>query len=160
MGISLLIINTSKAIENKHYLVKSDLHLDIERLAIRPLDNAEQGLIQGYWAIDNLGNISIDMDIHTKIVAFCDRCLTQTDINIDTTLKTKLSKQDYQENSYKIDLSNAIYEQLLLCMPTRVLCSQDCKGLCPECGINKNISGCDCESKLKAQKSSNKILED
>lgn len=44
----------------------------------------------------------------------------------------------------QIDLSPLIREQFLLSLPTRPLCREDCKGLCPKCGINLNHSQCDC----------------
>lgn len=37
-----------------------------------------------------------------------------------------------------------IIENLILSVPIQILCSEDCKGLCPHCGINRNASSCDC----------------
>jgi uncharacterized protein len=36
-------------------------------------------------------------------------------------------------------------EQVLLSLPARTLCQQDCKGLCPRCGENRNQTECSCE---------------
>ncbi len=41
-------------------------------------------------------------------------------------------------------LEDAVREQVLLALPGRVLCQQDCKGLCPHCGVNRNLSTCEC----------------
>ena len=49
----------------------------------------------------------------------------------------------YYEEEY-IDLSEDIKESLLLEVPARILCSEDCKGLCPHCGQNLNKEKCDC----------------
>lgn len=49
----------------------------------------------------------------------------------------------YYEEEY-IDLSEDISESLLLEVPARILCSEDCKGLCPHCGQNLNKEKCDC----------------
>ena len=46
-----------------------------------------------------------------------------------------------------IDLSDDFRESLLLELPARVLCSEDCKGLCPQCGQDLNEEKCDCCSK-------------
>ena len=46
-----------------------------------------------------------------------------------------------------IDLGEEIREELLLALPTAVLCQEDCKGLCPVCGENRNVTACDCEQK-------------
>jgi uncharacterized protein len=44
----------------------------------------------------------------------------------------------------EIDLSPVISEQVLLSLPTRPLCREDCKGLCARCGANLNQGSCNC----------------
>ncbi len=47
----------------------------------------------------------------------------------------------------KIDLSELAREQILLDLPARVFCGEDCKGLCLKCGANRNLIDCNCEDK-------------
>ena len=42
-------------------------------------------------------------------------------------------------------LEDALREQVLLATPVRALCREDCKGLCPQCGRNRNLEPCSCE---------------
>ena len=42
-------------------------------------------------------------------------------------------------------LEDAIREQVLLALPGRTLCREDCQGLCPHCGANRNSTPCQCE---------------
>jgi uncharacterized protein len=44
----------------------------------------------------------------------------------------------------ELDLGEAIREELLLAAPSYVLCREDCRGLCPRCGVNRNEESCDC----------------
>jgi uncharacterized protein len=44
-------------------------------------------------------------------------------------------------------LEDAVREQVLLTLPGRSLCQEDCKGLCPHCGINRNLASCECVEK-------------
>jgi uncharacterized protein len=44
----------------------------------------------------------------------------------------------------RIDLGEIVREQILLEVPLRRLCREDCKGLCPSCGVNRNTEACDC----------------
>jgi len=44
-------------------------------------------------------------------------------------------------------LEDAVREQVLLALPGRTLCQEDCKGLCPQCGANRNLNPCDCEER-------------
>ena len=44
-----------------------------------------------------------------------------------------------------IDLRQMLREQFYLAMPMKPLCRPDCRGLCPECGTNLNVTTCSCE---------------
>jgi uncharacterized protein len=44
----------------------------------------------------------------------------------------------------RIDLSQMIVEQIVLALPMKPLCRPDCKGLCPHCGVNRNVESCAC----------------
>lgn len=46
-----------------------------------------------------------------------------------------------------INLDPIVREQLLLALPMNALCREDCQGLCPQCGINRNEAKCSCELK-------------
>lgn len=45
-----------------------------------------------------------------------------------------------------IDLEPLVREQFVLAVPYAPLCSEDCKGLCPQCGSNRNHAACACEA--------------
>jgi uncharacterized protein len=44
----------------------------------------------------------------------------------------------------QIDLRLMIWEQLNLALPMKPLCKEDCRGLCPQCGTNRNVASCQC----------------
>ncbi len=44
----------------------------------------------------------------------------------------------------KIDLAEVVREQIILALPDQVYCRDDCKGLCPKCGSNRNLIDCRC----------------
>jgi uncharacterized protein len=95
----------------------------------------------------------------------CARCLQSVEMPIETSFDVKyISSDDYratetvelQEEDLSvavfedatIDIDELVREQVLLALPTRALCSEECKGLCPVCGANKNRQSCACESAL------------
>jgi uncharacterized protein len=45
---------------------------------------------------------------------------------------------------HHLDLSEALRQQIILALPMQPLCSEDCQGLCPTCGINRNHATCAC----------------
>jgi uncharacterized protein len=64
--------------------------------------------------------------------------------------KTKELHQDELGLSFyseeEIHLTPFVREQVLLALPTRPLCDEDCRGLCPACGVDLNESSCRCSS--------------
>lgn len=46
-------------------------------------------------------------------------------------------------------LEDALREQVLLAVPLKLLCREDCKGLCPQCGKNLNESQCSCAEQME-----------
>ena len=44
----------------------------------------------------------------------------------------------------EVDLSPLLREELIVSLPTRALCKEDCAGLCPRCGANRNVNACGC----------------
>ena len=87
----------------------------------------------------------------------CDRCLESVDVPIEVSTmvilkannKTEIEDED-DELSYLVNNEFIVDEFVKLCvlmnMPSKVLCRDDCKGLCPVCGNNLNISDCGCDS--------------
>ena len=51
----------------------------------------------------------------------------------------------YGYEGEKLDLEPLLREQLILAVPFAPLCSESCKGLCPQCGIDRNLETCTCE---------------
>ena len=62
----------------------------------------------------------------------------------DSDLESAFEK-DYFIEGYNLDVDKLAYGEALLNWPSRVLCSEDCKGLCPVCGQNLNRSECGCD---------------
>lgn len=67
-----------------------------------------------------------------------------TDEHSITTAETEIGY--YQGDG--LELEDVLREQVLLSLPARVLCSPDCKGLCPLCGQDLNSASCSCDNSL------------
>lgn len=98
----------------------------------------------------------IKADMHTLAHYTCDRCLDEFDRNLESTFELVYSKQtqnhvadeDYRfvgKNVIEIDLSSDVRDNLILVIPMKNLCREDCSGLCPHCGVNSNFETCNCE---------------
>lgn len=106
--------------------------------------------------------IYIRGELAAQISQECARCLELTTIPIGgefiyTLVPAKaeleedleLTAQELETSYYRgefIDLAPMICEQIVLHAPMRILCADDCKGLCPRCGVNLNTGSCNCRS--------------
>ncbi len=102
----------------------------------------------------------IVLNCNLKIAAkqVCDRCTAESEELIETDFKSIYFLTSNRDNvdedesgihyltsdDDKIDLSDDTVENALLTVPMKVLCKEDCKGLCSICGINKNEKECNC----------------
>ena len=105
------------------------------------------------------GEVIKDGDIYyvngegtVKVSEPCDRCLTPVEFSVDFKLNEKFSSNaSYDEeietfSGDSIDLIPTVMRNILSAMPMKVVCSDDCKGLCPVCGQNLNIKECGCDT--------------
>ena len=72
----------------------------------------------------------------------CGRCLEQVEVEIAA--EDIEIFFDLTECGDEVDVSEDIRSELLLELPMSVLCSEDCAGLCPDCGCNLNDDSCRC----------------
>lgn len=56
-----------------------------------------------------------------------------------------LSAAFYRDDA--IDLVQLVEEQIYLALPMKPLCTPDCRGLCPQCGVNRNLETCNCQTR-------------
>lgn len=83
----------------------------------------------------------------------CDRCLKSVNVKVNFNLKEKFSntgsngKEEMETFSGEsIDISEVVRRAILASMPMKVLCQEDCKGLCPICGKDLNEGDCGCDT--------------
>jgi len=80
--------------------------------------------------------------ITTTLHGVCDRC----NESADTIVEISDILHEYENALGKpLDLTDDIREDILTALPVRILCKEDCKGLCPYCGQNLNQEQCTCE---------------
>ena len=99
--------------------------------------------------------------LSTRLSASCDRCLAPVEIPVDRDFDLfyrplqSIAKEEEIEvpademevgffSGDGIELADVATEQVILAVPMKVVCSEDCRGLCPVCGGNRNVKLCDC----------------
>jgi uncharacterized protein len=101
--------------------------------------------------------------VKTRLELPCSRCLEPFDVDVDTPFDLRyepqptsaeqgeheLAEGDFDAASYtddQIDLGQLIQERIYLALDMKPLCSDDCKGLCSNCGTNLNRGSCSCDT--------------
>ncbi|HLW78397.1 MAG TPA: DUF177 domain-containing protein [Terriglobia bacterium] len=96
-----------------------------------------------------------------RLESRCDRCLEKVEIPLhrDFDLRYRPMKSIAREEEIQvaadelevgfytgdsIALGDVVAEQVLLALPMKVVCEEDCRGLCPVCGANRNLEACHC----------------
>jgi len=64
--------------------------------------------------------------------------------NGDVEFNTKSRDIEYYQG-FEISLADHFEDQIILDLPMSVICSETCKGVCQQCGTNRNLNSCDCE---------------
>lgn len=115
---------------------------------------------------NTLGEIRIHGEVKVEMQAACDRCLETAIHPIDSSFDLfyrpeprKVAHQEIRIDDGEVDVSfykgdgvaleDALREFVFLSMPMRLICREDCKGICPSCGGDRNATPCDCASKAR-----------
>jgi uncharacterized protein len=131
---------------------------------LNPVDErvqlAEPASVKGKVRLSG-NEVFVNGHIDTRAQVECDRCLKTVELPVSADFALDyITGSDYESTEVAelteaelsvsvfdgeaIDVDEMVKEQILLAVPTRALCREDCKGICPECGIDKNHGECHC----------------
>jgi len=106
--------------------------------------------------------VYLEGSMEATLVIPCCRCLENADVRTKSDFRytfvpaatqaddgedEELDGLDAELSFYReeaIDLDPVLFEQIILQIPIKVLCHEECKGLCPNCGANLNVAACSC----------------
>jgi len=115
------------------------------------------------------GEVRVQGSFNVQMEAECDRCLGRARFPLNTNFDLFYRPMSYiaREEEVEIDegeaelgfyegggmeLEDILREQILLIMPMQRVCSEDCQGICPTCGKNRNETPCDCKQDSAANR--------
>lgn len=146
------------------------MKINIQNMDVRPIELDEQielefiaPSIREYYP--NKANVHVHLEkikreyrlnivLTTAAHYRCDRCLDEYDDEFSAEIEQyyhvgpgELIDEDIiriAEDATEIDINPVIAEMMLLNHPLKMLCSEECKGICPHCGANLNHEACRC----------------
>ena len=101
------------------------------------------------------GVVTLEYTAKSTFVTQCDRCLKELEREFSCSFEHILVRYlaNGENDDYivcaqdRLDMDDVALNDVLLEMPTKTLCSEDCKGLCPVCGADLNTADCGCAGK-------------
>ena len=140
-----------------HAYGAGELDLQDERARLHGAPEISGRLVRDGNKILLKGNLSAIAQVD------CDRCLRAVEVPIESELNLwYVTVQDYESlpatalededlalsvfDGEAVDIDEVVREQVLLAVPLRAVCREDCKGLCPVCGTDRNLKNCDCRT--------------
>ena len=101
--------------------------------------------------------LSITGEANVVLEVPCDRCLEPVKVPFDLKFTKNVDLQESEDaqvdeldeknyiDGYNLDVDKLLYNEILIGWPMKILCSEDCRGICNVCGQNLNEGSCNCE---------------
>ncbi len=151
-----MLLDLKKVFLNEDEKTQVTYNLDLSTVKIDGICPMSQPVEVCALAENRAGIVKLTTNVKFDYTRPCDRCSSVTTKLLDYTFKHTLvvslsgdSNDNFVETpDYKLDLDELITSDVILELPSKYLCDEDCKGLCFKCGANKNSELCNCETKV------------
>ena len=160
---------TSPLVLNLDELEEGITHLDFQ------IEAAEIELSDAFFGFP--GPLRVELDVHRTFDNFtlngrirccikgeCCRCLNEVEQPLEVDLKLLFQRKQATDEeleamaeeveveiispgTQEVDLADRVHDAIVIELPVRVYCKEDCKGLCPSCGHDLNEGTCSCGDK-------------
>lgn len=154
-----MLLNLSGVLSEPYRDIQEETVIEMEEISFRngtfpivekaPLSIEVNRIKEHELKITGKGSVTVEIP--------CDRCLEpvrreivldfvkDADLgSVETEQSVETDETDYI-NGYMLDVDKLVYGEILIGWPTKILCREECKGICGICGQNLNQSGCGCE---------------
>lgn len=154
-----MLLDLSGVLSEQHTELLQDVDIDMTEFRMRygsfpilkktPVSIRMTHVKERKFRITGRGRVTLEI--------LCDRCLEPVekeivlnfvkDIDLDVPdggQTEELDETNYIDG-YTLDADKLVCGEILIGWPTKILCSEDCKGICNVCGQNLNQGACDCE---------------
>lgn len=154
-----MIINLAEIMSIKGNVEHIQAPIELENFCMEGIEYSFASKSFVDLTITHLGDRKVKVEGEAKLSLLipCNRCLE----NVETWFELKISQDlDFTQDSnerikeldeikidgYNLDVDLLVYNEILINFPMKVLCDEDCKGICKVCGTNLNKSSCNCDT--------------
>ena len=150
-----MILALKKIFLNENENLSVHTELDMAEVAENGMNHFPEKISADITVANHAGMVVFEADVCFKYRFLCDRCYESFDrelayrfSHILVTDPPEDGSDDYIEApDYMLDTDALLRDDILLELPSKFLCKDTCKGLCPKCGKNLNEGKCGCPEK-------------
>ena len=153
-----MLLGLSKIIECPGASVDFSASVDLSDLQYGNTLPVSEPVLASGTVRNTAGVLVMTGRITTTIHGVCDRCASDFDRDVDlpinVVLVTELSNEDSEDEGVfplegdNADLDDIVRTVFVLNLDSKMLCMEDCKGMCCRCGHNLNHGPCGCQKEL------------
>jgi len=107
-------------------------------------------LIKGEVTVSQ-GIADVKLSVKTRLLHTCSRCLEKFEKDLELEISETVSRNEQEDENIitleegdVLDIRDVVLNNIYLALPLKILCKEDCKGLCQNCGANLNHAQCNC----------------
>ena len=153
-----MLLGLSKIIDCPGQSIPFSVSVDLSDLCYGVSYPVSEPVLAQGTVRNTAGVLMMEGQVCTTIHGICDRCAGSFDrevtFPIDVVLVTELANEENEDEwvfpleGDSADLDDIVRTVFVLNLDSKLLCKEDCKGLCPRCGKNLNDGPCNCQKEL------------
>ena len=153
-----MLLGLSKIIDCPGQSIPFSVSVDLSDLCYGVSYPVSEPVLAQGTVRNTAGVLMMEGQVRTTIHGICDRCAGSFDrevtFPIDVVLVTELANEENEDEwvfpleGDSADLDDIVRTVFVLSLDSKLLCKEDCKGLCPKCGKNLNDGPCNCQKEL------------
>jgi len=148
-----MILELEPVFNNIGFSLVIDYELDLSYAELNSAYPFKSPVLVSGRVVNSAGVVSVEAVASFDLSLECDRCAAaitkHLDVPVRHVLVTELNDDTNDElillESLRFNLDKLVSDDIFLSLPSKFLCSNDCKGVCPQCGQNLNVSQCSCK---------------
>jgi len=156
--VTAMLLNLAKIIDSPGAVIPFSETVDLHELQFGNIFPVSEPVHASGQIRNTAGVLLLTGNLKTSLNCVCDRCtmefIDEFDLDFEATLVTELQNEQEADEwvflleNDGVDLEEVITTAFVLNMDSKMLCSEDCKGLCAKCGANLNDGPCGCKKEV------------
>ncbi len=155
-----MLVNLTDIFSSEHKVEQKELVLDMDTITV---GGVSYDILTKEPVVLNLKNIGkgkawVQASTSFTMELACDRCLKPVKYSMEIEAEQEVVSPDYTEEvdedsesdsfmeGYQLKVDDLIYSDIVLNWPMKILCREDCKGICRICGKDLNTGECGCDT--------------